>query len=173
MRIPNIYSQSPNSATSLPNTIFIFLKQIFIILCGPSLPMRPKARVLALISVMPKLISSVYQQLDCQMHTAEQLLPVQAAWVALPSAHQVKITPTGPLPSSWAGQDANQGQHSSLICLSPLPPLNTGVLHCTQQPLRHTEHMTYSFSISNLGLEVPSTEILKWITDFHTSKHFT
>jgi hypothetical protein len=33
--------------------------------------MRPKARVLALINVMPKLISAVYQQLDCQMHTAE------------------------------------------------------------------------------------------------------
>jgi hypothetical protein len=79
LRIPNIYSQNPNSATSLPNTKFIFLKLIFIILCGPSLPMRPKASVLALISVMPKLISSVYQQLDCQMHTAEQLLPGQAA----------------------------------------------------------------------------------------------
>ena len=78
-RIQNIYSQNPISATSLPNTKFIFLKQIFIILCGPSLPMRPKARVLALISVMPKLISAVYQQLDCQMHTAEQLLPGQAA----------------------------------------------------------------------------------------------
>jgi hypothetical protein len=39
---------------------------------------------------MPKLISSVYQQLDCQMHTAEQLLPGQAAWVALPSAHHSK-----------------------------------------------------------------------------------
>ncbi len=78
-RIPNIYSQNPNSATSLPNTQFIFPKQIFIILCGPSLPMRPNARVLALISVMPKFLSAVYQQLDCQIHTAEQLLPGQAA----------------------------------------------------------------------------------------------
>jgi hypothetical protein len=52
--------------------------------------MRPKARVLALISVMPKLISSVYQQLDCQMHIAEQLLSVQAAWVALSSVHHGK-----------------------------------------------------------------------------------
>ena len=42
--------------------------------------MRTKARVLALfIAVMPKLLSAVYQQLDCQMHTAEQLLPGQAA----------------------------------------------------------------------------------------------
>ena len=32
-RIPNIYSQNHNSATSLPNTKFIFQKQIFIILC--------------------------------------------------------------------------------------------------------------------------------------------
>jgi hypothetical protein len=78
-RIPNIYSQNPNSTTSLPNTKFIFPKQIFIIPCGPSLKTRPKARVLALISIMPKLISVVYQQLDCQMHTAEQLLPCQAA----------------------------------------------------------------------------------------------
>jgi hypothetical protein len=52
-RIRNIYSQNPNSATSLPNTKFIFPKQIFIIPCGPSLQMRPKARVLALISIMP------------------------------------------------------------------------------------------------------------------------
>jgi hypothetical protein len=89
-RIRNIYSQNPNSATSLPNTKFIFPKQIFIILCGPSLLMRPKARVLALISVMPKRISAIYQQLDFQMHTAEQLLPGQAAWVALPSVHHGK-----------------------------------------------------------------------------------
>ncbi len=52
--------------------------------------MRPKARVLALISIMPKLINAVYQQLDCQMHTAEQLLSGQAAWVALPSIHHGK-----------------------------------------------------------------------------------
>ncbi len=52
--------------------------------------MRPKARVLALISIMPKLISTVYQQLDCQMHTAEQLLSGQAEWVALPSIHHGK-----------------------------------------------------------------------------------
>jgi hypothetical protein len=39
---------------------------------------------------MPKLISAVYQQLDCQMHTAEQLLLGQAAWIALPSVHHGK-----------------------------------------------------------------------------------
>ena len=58
--------------------------------------MRPKARVLALINVMPKLISAVYQQLDCQMHTAEQFLSGQAAWVALPSI------PHGKNHSYWA-----------------------------------------------------------------------
>ncbi len=52
--------------------------------------MRPKARVLALISIMLKLISAVYQQLDCQMHKAEQLLSCQAAWVALPSINHGK-----------------------------------------------------------------------------------
>jgi hypothetical protein len=52
--------------------------------------MKPKARALALISVMPKLISAVYQQLDCQMLSADQLLQGQAAWVALPSAHHGK-----------------------------------------------------------------------------------
>ena len=52
--------------------------------------MRAKVTVLALISIMPKLISAVFQQLDCQMHTAEQLLPGQAAWVALPSVHHGK-----------------------------------------------------------------------------------
>jgi hypothetical protein len=50
--IRNMYFQNPNSATSLPNTKFIIPKQIFIILCGLSLPMRPKARVLAQISVI-------------------------------------------------------------------------------------------------------------------------
>jgi hypothetical protein len=50
--------------------------------------MRPQARVLAQISVMPKLLCAVYQQLELlQMLAAEQLLPGQAAWVALPSIH--------------------------------------------------------------------------------------
>jgi hypothetical protein len=87
---PTTYIPYPHSATSLPNTKFIFPKQFFIILCGPSLPERPKARVLALISVMHKLISAVYQQLDCQMHRAEQLLSGQAAWIALPSVNHGK-----------------------------------------------------------------------------------
>jgi hypothetical protein len=39
--------------------------------------------------------------------------------------------------------------------------------------LFHANVQYYSFSISNLVLAVPSTEILEWITNFHTSKHFT
>jgi hypothetical protein len=52
--------------------------------------MRPKVRVLALISVIPKQLCALYQQLECQMLSADQLLPGQAAWVALPSAHHGK-----------------------------------------------------------------------------------
>ncbi len=63
-RIRNMYSQNPNNATTLPNTKLIFLKQIFILLCGQSLPMRPKATELALISIMPKLLCAEYQQLE-------------------------------------------------------------------------------------------------------------
>ncbi len=63
------------------------------------LPMRSQARVLALISVMPKLVCAVYQQLrwNCQILAAEQLLPGQATWVALQASIMVKITPSGPL----------------------------------------------------------------------------
>ncbi len=88
-RIRNIYSQNHNSATSLPSTKFIFPKQIFIIIpCGPSLPMSPKARVLALISIMPPNSEVPYtSSWNSQMLSAKQLLPGQAVWVALPSAH--------------------------------------------------------------------------------------
>jgi hypothetical protein len=39
--------------------------------------------------------------------------------------------------------------------------------------LFHAYMQSHSFSISNLVLAVPSTEILEWITDLYTSKHFT
>ena len=78
------------------------------------------------------------------MFAAELLLAGQAAWVALPSLHHGK-------------------NHSYCTTILQLEP-----------PLQHTEHMqSYSFSISNLVLAVPSTEIIKWKTDFHTSKDFT
>ncbi len=105
------------------------------------LPMRPKARVLALISVIPKLLCAVYQQLE---------LPNALSWPALsssdsmgcpfPTPFMVKIKPTGSLSSSWASQDANQGQYSSFLPhMSSSPP---PIQYCAQPPLRHTEHMT-------------------------------
>jgi hypothetical protein len=54
------------------------------------LPMRPEARVLTLVSVIPKLLCDEYQQLELPMLAAEQLLPGQAAWGAIPSAHHGK-----------------------------------------------------------------------------------
>jgi hypothetical protein len=39
--------------------------------------------------------------------------------------------------------------------------------------LFHAYMQSHSFSISNLVLAVPSTEINEWITDLYTSKHFT
>ncbi len=47
------------------------------------LPMRPKTRVLALISVIPKQLCAVYQHL--KLPNADQHLPGQAAWVAFTS----------------------------------------------------------------------------------------
>ncbi len=69
------------------------------------LPKRPKARVLALISVVPKLLCAVYKQLDLPELAAEQLLAGQAAWVALPIVHHDKNH----------SYRANQGQHSSFL----------------------------------------------------------
>ncbi len=75
--------------------------------------MRPKAIVLALISVIPKLLCAVYQQL---------ILPNALSWPApsrsgsmgpFPASIMVKIKPTGPQSSSWACQDTNQGQHKN------------------------------------------------------------
>ncbi len=40
-----------------------------------------------------------------------------------PVTVMVKVKPTGPLSSSWAGQDANQGQHSSFLPHLSVPPL--------------------------------------------------
>ena len=189
------------------------------------------------------------------MLSADQLLPGQAAWVALPSVHHGKNHSYWAtiLQLSWSGRQSRSTlQLSASFVCPPSPPIQ---VYCTQPPLRHTEHMTskreyskgrsqiflavilfgscpprhqliqpqwlplsfsltyrartclpllaskgnrgganhmtakqmwfsslllfhaymqsHSFSISNLVLAVPSTEILKWITDFHTSKHFT
>ncbi len=79
------------------------------------LPMRPKTRVLALISVIPKLLCAVYQQLElpkCSQLTS--YFQVRQQGLPFPTPIMVKIKPTGPLSSTWAGQDASQGQHSKL-----------------------------------------------------------
>jgi len=55
MRIQNMYSRSINSATSFPNTKFIFPKQLFIIYVV-RFTNEAEGRVLALISVVAKLL---------------------------------------------------------------------------------------------------------------------
>jgi hypothetical protein len=54
-----MYSQNPNSTTSLPNTKFVFQKQIlyFYVVCFSN---EAEARVLALISFMLKPLCAVY-----------------------------------------------------------------------------------------------------------------
>ena len=115
-----------HSPTSLPNIKFIFPKQIFIILCGLSLPRRPKTRVLALICVMSKLQCAVCQQLELP-DARSWAAPTRQLGLPFPASIMVKITPTGPLSSSQAGQDAIQGQHSSLLTQWPLKS-KTGAL---------------------------------------------
>ena len=86
------------------------------------------------------------------MLSADQLLPGQAAWVALPSAHHgKKLTYWATiLQLSWSGRP------TSFVC-PPSPPIQVH-LYCTQPPLRHTEHMTskreYSKGRSQIFLAV-------------------
>jgi hypothetical protein len=103
--------------------------------------MRPKARVLALISVMPKLISAVYQQLDCQMHTAEQLLRQHE--LPFPAPIMVKSLLLGHYPLAELVRMPIKVNTLAfcLICLSPLPPFNTGVLY-TATSAAHRTHDT-------------------------------
>ncbi len=57
-----------------------------------------------------------------------------------PTPIMVKIKATGPLSSSWAGQDANQGQHSSFLPHMSVPfSSNTGVLY-TATSAAHRTH---------------------------------
>ncbi len=102
--------------------------------------MRPKARVLALISVIPKLICAGIAK--CSQLTSS--FQVRQHGLPFPAAIMVKIKPTRPLSSSWAGQDANQGEHSSFLPHLPVPPLlqYRCTVQCTQPPPWHTEHMT-------------------------------
>ncbi len=120
-RILNIYSQNPNSATSLPNTKFIFPKQIFYTSMWSIF--TNETEVLALISVMPKLIVPYTSNWNCQMLSADQLLPGQAAWAALPSAHHGKnLTYWATiLQLSWSGRQSRS--HSSFLPHLSVPPL--------------------------------------------------
>jgi hypothetical protein len=79
------------------------------------LPMRPKARMLALISIQSTLLYSLYQQLELpdQMLKAEQLLQGQAVRVALPRVHHV----TKPISYSYWATKA----HHPLAELDRLP----------------------------------------------------
>ena len=43
--------------------------------------------------------------------------------LSFPVPIMVKIKPTGPLSSSWTGQDTNQGQYSSFVPHLSVPPL--------------------------------------------------
>ncbi len=86
-------------------------------------PMRPKARVLALISVIPKLLYAVYQQRISKCSQLTSSCQVRQHGLPFPAPIMVKIKPTGPLSSSCAGQDADQGQHSCFLPHLSVPPL--------------------------------------------------
>jgi hypothetical protein len=111
------------------------------------------------------------------MLAAEQLLPIQAEWVSLPSVHDKNHSYWAPAELARMPIKVNTLTFW-LTCLSS----GTGVGGCgtnhtiakqtlfSSLSLFHAYMQSSSFSISNLVLAVPSTEILKWITDFHTSK---
>jgi hypothetical protein len=92
--------------------------------------MRPKARVLAVIRVMPKLLLYVLytSNWNYQMLAAEQLLAGQAAWVALPNFHHGKNNSYKDtiLQLSWSGSQL----------LRPEP------VHCKVGPHRIGTHNT-------------------------------
>jgi hypothetical protein len=88
------------------------------------LPMRSKVRVLALISVLPKLLDVLDTSSgNRQMLAAEQLLPGLAAWVALPVSNMVKILGHYPPAESIRMPIKVNTLSFCLICLSPPPPL--------------------------------------------------
>jgi hypothetical protein len=85
-----------------------------------------KARVLALISVIPKKLCAVYQYLE---------LPNALSWPA-PSRSgsmgclyfMVKIKPTGPISSSWTGQASIKVNTLAAFVWPPSPPIQ---VYCT------------------------------------------
>jgi hypothetical protein len=136
-----MYAQNPNSATSLPNTKFIFLKQVFIIPCGLSLPMRPNARVLGW-SVSCQSYYVLYISIwNCQMLAAEQLLPGQTAWVALPSIHHGKNQSYLAIifQLSWSGRESRW----TLPHLPVHPPPPSTVTTCVLYKATSAAHRTH------------------------------
>ncbi len=122
--------------------------------------MRPKTRVLALISHAQthkcRILAAGIAK--CSQQTSS--FQVRLLGFPFPAPIMVKISPTWPLSYSWAGQDANQVQHSSFLPHLSVPPLlqYRCTVQCTQPPLRHTEHMTskkeYSKGRSQIFLAV-------------------
>ncbi len=91
-------------------------------------------------------------------------------WVLTPSPPQLIQLQRLPLSFSFTHKQV----HVCLYLLVKGP--GGGPYHTTAKQMRFSSLLlfhAYSYSISNLVLAVPSTEILKWITDFHTFKHFT
>ncbi len=123
-RIRNIYSQNPNSATSLPNTKFIFPKQIFYNSMwsiftneaeGQSVGSDQHHAQTHKCLILPAGIAKCSQQTSS--------FQVRLHGLPFPAPIMVKISPTRPLFYSGASQDANQGQHSSFLPHLSVPPL--------------------------------------------------
>jgi hypothetical protein len=85
-----MYSQNPNSATSLPNTKFIFPRYTFIILYGLFYQWGWRLKCWHWSVSCPNYYVLYIMSWNFQMFAAEQLLAGQAAWVALPCVHHGK-----------------------------------------------------------------------------------
>ncbi len=121
-RIRNMYSiyKNHNSATSLPNTKFIFPKQIFIILCRLSLYQWDRGlecwRWSASCPNYYSMCCTYTNSWNCQMLAAEQLLPGQSQHGLLfPASIMVKIAPTGSLSSRYSTLTVDNEVQRTLI----------------------------------------------------------
>ncbi len=134
----NMYTQNTNSATSNPNTNFIFPKQIFIILCGLFYQWGWKLESWLWSVSCPNNFVLYISSWNFQMLAAEQLLAGQAAWVALPSIHHGKNHSYWAtiLQLSWPGRESG----SNPFFCPPPPPINTCVLYTAT----FAAHRTYA-----------------------------
>ncbi len=140
-------------------------------------PMRPKSRVLALSASFPNYYVLYSSSWNCQMLSADQLLPSLAAWVALPSVRHGKNQTYWAtiLQLSWSGRQSRSTLQlfASFVC-PPSPPVQ---VYCTQPPLRHTEHMTSKsecdflpFYCSMHTCNLTHPVLLIWYQQFHPQK---